>query len=67
MKSSLTITLVAAAVVFGMFSPAHTADQGHGKVTSTGVIIDAPYSVALESACQTVELNQISRNCMPVG
>ncbi|HDH0696921.1 TPA: type 1 fimbrial protein [Klebsiella aerogenes] len=52
--------LLAAAVILGMSSLAHAADQGHGKVTFTGSIIDAPCSIASESIDQTVELGQIS-------
>jgi type 1 fimbria pilin len=53
-------TLLAAAVIFGMSSFAHAADKGHGKVTFTGSIIDAPCSISPESIDQTVELGQIS-------
>lgn len=53
-------TLLAAVIVFGSVSMAHAADQGHGKITFTGSIIDAPCSIAPESIDQTVELGQIS-------
>lgn len=39
---------------------ANAADQGHGTVTFTGSIIDAPCSIAPESIDQTVNLGQIS-------
>nr|WP_181375192.1 fimbrial protein [Pectobacterium carotovorum] len=52
--------MLAVAVVFGISSLAHAADQGHGKVTFTGSIIDAPCSIAPESIDQTVELGQVS-------
>ncbi|OJT44273.1 fimbrial protein [Serratia plymuthica] len=58
--------LLAAAVVFGMSSLAH-ADQGHGKVTFTGSIIDAPCSIAPESIDQTVDLGQISNAALKDG
>lgn len=53
-------TLLAAVAVFGLSSLAHAADQGHGKVTFTGSIIDAPCSISPESVDQTVDLGQIS-------
>lgn len=51
--------MLATVIAFG-FSAAVNADQGHGKVTFTGSIIDAPCSIAPESIDQTVELGQIS-------
>lgn len=60
MSMKMNKALLAAAVVFGMSSLAHAANQGHGKVTFTGSIIDAPCSIAPESVDQTVELGQIS-------
>ncbi|MBC3252360.1 fimbrial protein [Serratia fonticola] len=59
-------SLLAAVVVFGMSSLAH-ADQGHGKVTFTGSIIDAPCSIAPESIDQTVDLGQISNAALKDG
>ncbi len=59
MSMKMNKALLAAAVVFGMSSLAH-ADQGHGKVTFTGSIIDSPCSITPESIDQTVELGQIS-------
>lgn len=53
--------MMAAAVAFGLSSTAFAADQGHGKVTFTGSIIDAPCSIAPEASDQTVELGQISK------
>jgi type 1 fimbria pilin len=54
-------TLLVAAMVFGMSSMAQAADQGHGKVTFTGSIIDAPCSIHPKSIEQTIELGQISK------
>lgn len=53
-------TLLAAVIVFSSVSVAQAADQGHGKVTFTGSIIDAPCSISPASIDQTVELGQIS-------
>ena len=53
--------MMAAVVAFGLSSTAFAADQGHGKVTFTGAIIDAPCSITPESIDQTVELGQISK------
>lgn len=52
--------MLAAVMAFGVSSLAHAADQGHGKVTFSGSIIDAPCSIAPESLDQTVELGAIS-------
>ena len=38
--------MMAAVIAFGASSFAQAADQGHGKVTFTGSIIDAPCSIA---------------------
>ncbi|HHR6038863.1 TPA: fimbrial protein [Providencia alcalifaciens] len=59
--------LLAATVVLGMSSLAHAADQGHGKVTFTGSIIDAPCSIAPESIDQTIELGQVSNAALKDG
>lgn len=64
---SMNKTLLAAAMVFGMASLAHAADQGNGKVTFTGSIIDAPCSISPESADQTVDLGQISKTALLDG
>ncbi|ERK07677.1 fimbrial protein [Serratia fonticola] len=53
--------MMAAVLAFGTVSGAQAADQGHGKVTFTGSIIDAPCSISPESIDQTVELGQISK------
>lgn len=60
-------TLLAAVIAFGSVSMAHAADQGHGKITITGSIIDAPCSIAPESIDQTVELGQISNIALKDG
>ncbi|HBI10838.1 MAG TPA: fimbria A protein [Franconibacter pulveris] len=53
---------VALASVMGLFlaASAQAADQGHGKVTFTGSIIDAPCSISPDSIDQTVNLGQVS-------
>lgn len=62
MRMKMNKTLVAAAIFCGLFaSAANAADQGHGKVTFTGSIIDAPCSISPESGDQTVDLGQISK------
>lgn len=61
-KAVLTI-----AVVFNMFSLVHAADQGGGKVTFTGSIIDSPCSIAPEASDQTVSLGQISNALLSGG
>lgn len=52
----LNKTILAAGLVLGFASMANAADQGHGTVTFTGSIIDAPCSIAPESIDQTVNL-----------
>ncbi|MCP1107082.1 type 1 fimbrial protein [Serratia nevei] len=61
--------MMAAVVAFGMTSVAHAAvkDQGHGQVTFTGSIIEAPCSIAPESLDQTVELGAISNVALKTG
>ncbi|PVF11448.1 fimbria A protein, partial [Yersinia pestis] len=51
--------LVAAVLSLSAFA-ANAADQGKGKVTFTGSIIEAPCSITSEAADQVVELGQIS-------
>lgn len=60
-------TLLAAVIAFGAVSMANAADQGHGKVTFTGSIIDAPCSISPETSDQTVELGQISNVALKGG
>lgn len=61
--------MMVAVVAFGMSSLAHAAvkDQGHGKVTFTGSIIDAPCSITPDSIDQTIELGQISKVALKDG
>ncbi|MFI8416095.1 fimbrial protein [Serratia sp. NPDC078593] len=59
--------MMAAVIAFGATSFAHAADQGHGKVTFTGSIIDAPCSIAPESIDQTVDLGQVSNVALKDG
>ncbi|CAM3997524.1 fimbrial protein [Serratia silvae] len=55
--------MLAAVMAFGISSVAQAAvvDQGSGKVTFTGSIIDAPCSISPKTSDQTVELGQISK------
>ncbi|CAI1057864.1 fimbrial protein [Serratia entomophila] len=59
--------MMAAVIAFGASSLAHAADQGHGTVTFTGSIIDAPCSIAPETADQTVDLGQVSNVALKDG
>lgn len=54
------LVAVAALGLASMASMANAADQGHGKVTFTGAIIDAPCSISPDSIDQTVSLGQVS-------
>lgn len=59
--------MLAAVIALGMSSMAHAADMGHGKVTFTGSIIDAPCSISPDSIDQTVDLGQISNAALKDG
>ena len=59
--------MLAAVMALGVSSLAHAADQGHGKVTFSGSIIDAPCSIAPEALDQTVELGAISNVSLKNG
>lgn len=54
-------------MALGLASAANAADQGHGKVTFKGSIIDAPCSISPDSIDQTVELGQISNMALVDG
>lgn len=62
-------TLLAAVIVFGSVSLAQAAapDQGSGRITFQGSIIDAPCSIKPDSATQTVQLGQISNVALKNG
>ncbi|MCW2256105.1 type 1 fimbria pilin [Providencia alcalifaciens] len=54
-------------MVLGLASAANAADQGHGKITFKGSIIDAPCSITPDSMNQTVELGQVSSMALVDG
>ncbi|CAI1246783.1 Fimbria A protein precursor [Serratia quinivorans] len=58
MKLNKIMLLVS--LTLGAASFAHAADEGHGTVTFTGSIIDAPCSITAETSDQTVRLGQVS-------
>lgn len=67
--------LIALSVVMGMSSFAHAetpapttnGDQGHGTVTFTGSIIDAPCSITPDSLDQKVSLGSIANKSLENG
>lgn len=59
--------MMTAVVAFGLSSTAFAANQGQGKVTFSGAIIDAPCSISPESVDQTVELGQVSNSLLKKG
>ena len=59
--------MLASVILLGMSSLANAADQGSGKVTFTGSIIDSPCSITPESVDQTVDLGQISKVALENG
>ncbi|ELY4671744.1 fimbrial protein [Cronobacter muytjensii] len=46
---------------------ANAKDQGHGTISFTGSIIDAPCSITAETANQTVDLGQVSNVALTNG
>jgi type 1 fimbria pilin len=57
--------MLATVIAFASASVAHAAsDQGNGKVTFTGSIIDAPCSIDPNSVDQTVHMGQISNRVL---
>ncbi|MGL4429836.1 MAG: fimbrial protein [Silvania sp.] len=57
--------VLAMAMASGMaMGAAHAADQGHGTVTFTGSIIDAPCSISPDSIDQTVNLGEVSSTAL---
>ncbi|EOI3410810.1 fimbrial protein [Cronobacter dublinensis] len=54
------VSLAAAMGLMLAVGMANAKDQGHGKVTFTGSIIDAPCSINPDSIDQTVSMGQIS-------
>lgn len=46
---------------------ANAADQGHGTITFSGSIIDAPCSITSNTANQTVDLGQVSNSALQNG
>ncbi|WP_164058286.1 fimbrial protein [Serratia marcescens] len=66
MKSNKTI--LAASIIMTMLSfSSHAAEQGHGTVTFTGAIIDAPCSINPDSIDQTINLGQIASAALKDG
>ncbi|MFA1017992.1 fimbrial protein [Enterobacter sp. SAT-E-asb] len=60
--------LLAMALSSLMAAGAHAAtDQGHGKITFLGSVIDAPCSIDAKSLDQTVQLGAISKNQLADG
>ncbi|HEY1847464.1 MAG TPA: fimbrial protein [Buttiauxella sp.] len=65
-------TILAMAMGFSMVAGAAnaagtTTDQGHGKVTFTGSIIDAPCSIAAKDVDQIVPLGEIANKSLESG
>ncbi|MDK9550116.1 fimbrial protein [Lelliottia sp. V89_10] len=54
------IAFITAMITGALMANANAADQGHGKVTFTGSIIDAPCSINPDSLDQTVDMGQVS-------
>lgn len=63
-KKLVLILAMAAGISMGV---ANAKDEGHGTVTFTGSIIDAPCSITPESSDQTVDLGQVSNLALKDG
>lgn len=59
--------MAAAVIAMGVSSFAHAADEGNGRVTFTGSIIDAPCSVSPDAQDQEVSLGQIAKSVLANG
>lgn len=64
-KNIALIVAMASGVSVGAANAA--TDQGHGQITFTGSIIDAPCSITPDSSDQTVDLGQISNVALKDG
>ena len=60
MKLNKIVLATVMTMGLGMASVANAADQGQGKITFTGSIVDAPCSITAGSADQTIPLGAIS-------
>ncbi|WP_339275245.1 fimbrial protein [Enterobacter asburiae] len=68
MKAKLLIATAISAVLFSGVASADTfKDQGHGKVTFVGSIIDAPCSIDTKSVNQIVSLGQVANKVLDNG
>ncbi|WP_434172129.1 Fimbria A protein [Providencia manganoxydans] len=65
MKKIILATLISSAMSVSAF--AVESNQGHGKVTFKGEIIDAPCSISSDSIDQTVDLGQIANSVLANG
>ncbi|PIJ48553.1 fimbria A protein [Erwinia sp. OLTSP20] len=66
MKKIMLMLALSSTVVAGSANAA-LKDQGHGKVTFKGSIIDAPCSIAPESIDQTVDMGQVANKILQNG
>ncbi len=60
MKLNKIVLATVMTMGLGMASVANAADEGQGKITFTGSIVDAPCSITAGSADQTIPLGAIS-------
>ncbi|SNY75335.1 fimbrial protein [Enterobacter sp. CC120223-11] len=54
-------------MTFSLISMANAADSGHGTVTFTGSVTEAPCSIDPENVDQTIELGQVSAAALSKG
>jgi len=65
MKKIILASLISGTMSVSAFAAG--SNQGHGKITFKGEIIDAPCSISSDSIDQTVELGQISNTVLANG
>ncbi|CAI2489709.1 MULTISPECIES: fimbrial protein [Serratia] len=65
--NKLKMAMIMGAMGASFIANAAVVNQGSGKVTFTGSIIDAPCSIAADSADQTIELGQVSQVSLKDG
>lgn len=67
MKVSTLAGAIMAVTLAATSAVSFAKDQGHGVITFKGAIIDAPCSIAQESAYQTVKMDQVSNVSLKNG
>lgn len=67
MKVSSLAGAIMAVALAATSGASFASDQGHGRITFQGSIVDAPCSIAQDSAYQTVKLDEVSNVALQNG